>query len=87
MLQTIQDHRLYAKFSKCQFWLEYVTFLGHVVLGEGIGVDPAKVKAIRGWPRPTTVTEIQSFDGLARYYRQFVEVFSTITALLTYLTV
>ncbi|KAH0672578.1 hypothetical protein KY284_023665 [Solanum tuberosum] len=64
VLQTLRDQRLYAKFSKCEFWLESVAFLGHVVSKEGIRVDPTKIEAIRDWHRPTSVTEIRSFVGL-----------------------
>ncbi|XP_070054855.1 uncharacterized mitochondrial protein AtMg00860-like [Nicotiana tomentosiformis] len=77
---------LYAKFSKCKFWLDSVTFLGHVVSEEGIQVDPKKIEAVQNWPRSTSAMEIQSFLGLAGYYRQFVEGFSSIEALLSRLT-
>ena len=77
---------MYAKFSKCEFWLEQVAFLGHVVSKDGIQVDPKKIEAVADWPRPTTVTEIRSFLGLAGYYRRFVKDFSKITAPLTRLT-
>ncbi|XP_070054553.1 uncharacterized protein [Nicotiana tomentosiformis] len=77
---------LYAKFLKCEFWLESVTFLGHVVSGEGIKVDPQKIAAVKDWPRPTTPTEICSFLGSAGYYRRFVEGFSTLASPLTKLT-
>ncbi|XP_070019891.1 uncharacterized protein [Nicotiana sylvestris] len=73
VLQTLHQHQLYAKFSKCEFWLESVTFLGHVVSSEGIQVDPQKIAAVKDWPRPTTPMEIRSFLGLAGYYRWFVE--------------
>jgi hypothetical protein len=80
VLQTLREHRLYAKLNKCEFWLKEVTFLGHVILAEGILVDPRKVEAVLKWERPTNVTEIRSFLGLAGYYRRFIEGFSTIAA-------
>nr|XP_025669964.1 uncharacterized protein LOC112769693 [Arachis hypogaea] len=86
VLQTLRDHKLYAKFSKCEFWLDQVTSLGHVVSTDGIMVDPKKVEAVQKWPRPTTVTEIHSFLGLAGYYRQFIKDFSRISTPLTKLT-
>ncbi|XP_070020045.1 uncharacterized protein [Nicotiana sylvestris] len=86
VLQTLYQHQLYAKFTKCEFWLESVTFLGHVVSSEGIQVDPQKIAVVKDWPRPTIPTEIRSFLGLAGYYRRFVEGFSTLASPLTKLT-
>nr|GFA62827.1 RNA-directed DNA polymerase [Tanacetum cinerariifolium] len=76
VLQTLRQEKLYAKFSKCEFWLSSVAFLGHIFSAEGITMDPAKVEAITKWPRPTSVTEVRSFLGLAGYYSRFVEGFS-----------
>lgn len=64
LLQTLREHKLYAKFSKCEYWLSQVTFLGHIVSEKGIVVDPKKVEAVKKCPRPTTVTKIQRFLGL-----------------------
>ena len=86
ILQTLREHQLYAKFIKCQFWLDRVAFLGHVVSAEGISVDPRKIEAIVDWKPPTNVTEVRSFLGLAGYYRKFVEGFSKIATPLTKLT-
>ncbi|GAB2236277.1 hypothetical protein Droror1_Dr00028206, partial [Drosera rotundifolia] len=86
ILQTLREHQLYAKFSKCEFWLASVAFLGHIMSGEGVAVDQKKVEAVVDWPRPTTVTEVRSFLGLAGYYRRFIEGFSSIALPLTNLT-
>ena len=86
VLQTLREHQLYAKFSECEFWLDQIAFLGHVVSKDGIQVDPKKIEAIIEWPRPTTVTEVRSFLGLASYYRRFVKDFSKIAAPLIRLT-
>ena len=80
VLQTLREHQLYANFLKCEFWLDQVAFLGHVVSKDDIQVDPQKIKAVIDWPRPTTVTEVRSFLGLAGYYRRFMKEFSKIAA-------
>ncbi|KAL5554727.1 hypothetical protein UlMin_042128 [Ulmus minor] len=86
VLQRLKEHRLYAKFKKCEFWIEQVTFLRHVISKDCVSVDPSKVEAVSNWLRPTTVTEIRSFLGMAGYYRRFVEGFSRIAGPLTTLT-
>ncbi|KAI5344006.1 hypothetical protein L3X38_011883 [Prunus dulcis] len=73
VLRTLRRKQLYAKFTKFQFWLDRVSFLGHIIYVEGIYVDPQKVEAVVNWPRPTNVTEVRSFLGLAGYYCRFVE--------------
>ncbi|XP_063942643.1 uncharacterized protein LOC135150309 [Daucus carota subsp. sativus] len=85
-LEILRKEKLYAKFSKCEFWLQEVQFLGHIVSRDGIKVDPAKIEAIMNWERPKTPTEIRSFLGLAGYYRRFVQDFSRIATPLTKLT-
>ncbi|GJY21965.1 putative reverse transcriptase domain-containing protein [Tanacetum coccineum] len=85
MNRIFQRKKLYAKFLKCEFWLQQVAFLGHIVSADGIIMDPSKVEAITKWPRPTTVTEVRSFLGLAGYYRRFVEGFSRLSLPLTQL--
>ena len=77
---------MYAKFSKCEFWLNEISFLGHIISDEGVRVDPSKIQDSVNWKRPTNVTEIRSFLGLAGYYRRFVQYFSQIAGPLSRLT-
>ena len=86
VLQVLEEKKLYAKLKKCEFWLDSVAFLGHVISKDGISVDPKKVEAVVEWTRPNNVTEICSFLGLAGYYRRFVEGFSHLAIPLTHLT-
>ena len=83
VLQTLREKKLYAKLSKCDFWLKEVSFLCHIVSTECIRVDPAKIEAVVNWKLPQSVTEVRSFLGLAGYYRRFVNGFSVITSPLT----
>ena len=85
-LEILRQNQLYAKVSKCAFFQSSVEYLGHIVSAEGLAVDPAKVKAVQEWKVPTSVTEIRSFLGLARYYRRFIPQFAKIAAPLTNLT-
>jgi hypothetical protein len=83
VLSRLLEHQLYAKFSKCEFWLKKVPFLGHVLSGDGISVDPTKVQEVLDWKAPTTVHEVQSFLGLAGYYCHFIPDFSKIAKPMT----
>jgi hypothetical protein len=83
VLQKLRDHKLYAKLSKCEFWLKQVAFLGHVVSKGGISVDPSKVQDVLSWKTPTSVSDIRSFLGLARYYQRFIEGISRISKPMT----
>ena len=76
---------MYAKLSKCDFWLKEVSFLSHIVSAEGIRVDPAKIEVVVNWKPPRSVIEVRSFLGLAGYYRRFVKGFSIIASPLTQL--
>jgi hypothetical protein len=78
VLQCLQEHKLYGKFSKYSFYQSKIHYIGHVISDERIIMDPAKVKAIMEWPGPMNVMEVRSFMGLAGYYRQFVEGFSKV---------
>ena len=86
VLEVLKKEKLYAKFSKCDFWIREVQFLGHVVNQEGIMVDPAKIKAVMKWEQPKSPTEIRSFLGLVGYYRRFIQGFSSIASPLSALT-
>ena len=77
---------MYAKFSKCEFWLTEVKFLGHIVSVSSVSLDPEKVEAVMSWERPKSVFEIRSFLGFAGYYRRFIEDFSRLAAPMTRLT-
>ncbi|GJR17673.1 putative reverse transcriptase domain-containing protein [Tanacetum coccineum] len=86
ILEFLKKEELYAKFSKCEFWIPKVQFLGHVIDSEGIHVDPAKIESIKDWTSPKSPTEIRQFLGLAGYYRRFIEGFSKIAKPMTKLT-
>jgi hypothetical protein len=83
VLTRLREHKLYAKFSKCEFWMKKVPFLGHVLSENGISVDPSKVQEVMDWKAPTTVHEVRSFLGLAGYYRRFIPDFSKIAKPMT----
>ncbi|GKA90993.1 putative reverse transcriptase domain-containing protein, partial [Tanacetum coccineum] len=86
ILKLLNKEELYAKFSKCEFWLPKVQFLSHMIDSQGIHVDPAKIKSIKDWASPKTPTEIHQFFGLAGYYRRFIEGFLKIAKPMTKLT-
>jgi len=86
VLGVLREKQLYAKLFKCEFWMDEVQFLGHVISAQGIAVDPAKVEAVVKWESPKSATEIRSFVGLAGYYKRFIEGFSKIVVPLTLLT-
>ncbi|GKA99657.1 hypothetical protein Tco_0827651 [Tanacetum coccineum] len=86
ILELLKKEQLYAKFLKCNFWLESLQFLGHVIDNKGVHMDPTKIEAIQNWSAPTTPTEVRQFLGLAGYHRRFIEGFSLISKPLTKLT-
>ncbi|GKA93158.1 putative reverse transcriptase domain-containing protein [Tanacetum coccineum] len=86
ILELLKKEKLYAKFSKCDFWIRIVQFLGHLIDSQGLHVDPAKIEAVKNWTSPTTPTEIRQFLGLAGYYQRFIKDFLKIAKSLTELT-
>ncbi|GJV81236.1 putative reverse transcriptase domain-containing protein [Tanacetum coccineum] len=86
ILELLKKEKLYAKFSKCDFWIRIVQFLGHLIDSQGLHVDPAKIEAVKNWASPTTPTEVRQFLGLAGYYRRFIKDFLKIAKSLTELT-
>jgi hypothetical protein len=83
VVQRLRDHHLYAKFSKCEFWLDTIKFLGHTISKNGISVDRSKVQEVMDWKPPTSVHQIRSFLGLASYYHCFIPDFSRIAKPMT----
>ena len=86
VLELLREKRLYAKFSKCEFLLDSVSFLAHVVFKNGVRIDPSKIVVVKNWVRPTNVTDVRIFVGLDSYYRRFVKGFTSVTSQLTNLT-
>ncbi|GKA56707.1 putative reverse transcriptase domain-containing protein [Tanacetum coccineum] len=86
ILELLRKEKLYAKFSKCDFWIRIVQFHGHLIDSQGLHVDPAKIEVVKNWTSPTTPTEVRQFLGLTGYYRRFIEGFSKIAKPLTKLT-
>ncbi|GJT98301.1 putative reverse transcriptase domain-containing protein [Tanacetum coccineum] len=86
ILELLKKEELYAKFSKCEFWIPKVQFLGHMIDSEGIYVDPANIESVKDWASPKSPTEIHQFVGLAGYYRRFIDRFSKIAKPMTKLT-
>jgi hypothetical protein len=85
VLEKLRPNHLYAKFSKCEFWLTQVAFLGHVIFAGGVSVDPCKVRDVLNWKLPMSISEIHSFLGLASYYHRFIQNFSKLAKPMTQL--
>src|SRR3954454_4336803 len=83
VLQTLREHQLYAKFSKCEFWMDSVEFLGHVISKDGIAVNPSKVQSVLEWEAPKNVKEVRGFLGVGGYFRRFIEGVSQIAGPMT----
>ncbi|GJU68618.1 ty3-gypsy retrotransposon protein [Tanacetum coccineum] len=83
VLHCLQEHQLYAKLSKCSFGQQRIEYLGHIVTGAGVEMDPAKVTAVANWPIPTSVSQLRAFLGLTGYYRRFIKQYSSIAHPLT----
>jgi hypothetical protein len=79
VLTRLREHQVYAKFSKCEFWLDTIPFLVHILSAEGVAVDPSKVKDILDWKLPTTMHQVRSFLGMAGYYHHFIPDFSKVS--------
>ena len=73
VLEKLREHQLYAKYSKCEFWIPEVTYVGHVISKDGIAFKPERVQAILDWTPPKNVNQVRSFLGLANYCRQFIK--------------
>ena len=82
-LQVLREHQLYAKLSKCDFYRDRIQYLGHIILEEGISLDPEKIESIMNWPMQRNVTDVRSFMGLIGYYRRFIEGFSKVAHMLS----
>nr|GFC89382.1 putative reverse transcriptase domain-containing protein [Tanacetum cinerariifolium] len=86
ILELLKKEELYAKFSKCEFWIPKVQFLSHVINNQGIHVDPAKIESVKNWASPKLPMKTRQFLGLAGYYRRFIDGFSKVTKPMTKLT-